>query len=77
MKCIGVADQFVNLDWKVEAARDDGQPLCPCPLSPQAITFEEAQDGIGERDSPNHGEAGNRHFVGGMRQPAATNGAQG
>ena len=66
MESVRVPNQLVNLEREIEAARDDGQPLGPGALPPQAITFQESQDGIRERDSPYHGDAGNRHLVGGM-----------
>ena len=43
-------DDAVDLEWQVDRAGDDGEPFSPDARSPQAISLDEAQDGISEGD---------------------------
>jgi hypothetical protein len=50
-------NQFVDFEGQVQHSRDEGNPLRPGSCVPESVSFDEAQNGIG------NGNAGNcKHF---------------
>ena len=68
MKFVGMANYFVDFEREVHASGDDGQPLRPRPLSPQAVAFSKPQSGIGNGDGADHGHVGGRDLVGSVQK---------
>ena len=51
-----LAKQFVDFDWDVEAAGDEGEPFGPAALMPESIGFHAANDGVEQGGACDHPE---------------------
>jgi len=68
VQLVGMANQLIDFKRNVETAGNDGQPLRPDALPPQAVAFDKTQQGIGDGHAENGGDAGVRHLVGGIQE---------
>ena len=68
MDPVGTARQFDNLKRQINRPGNQGEPLGPGALRPQAVSFRETQAGVRQRANSNEPELGVGYLVGEIQE---------